>query len=146
MNPFLKAALSYARQGWSVIPLEPRGKNPLVKWKSFQTERADENQIKKWWTDWPDANIGVVTGAISGMFVLDVDGEEGQKSIEGRDLRATVTSRTGRGSHYYFKIPEGRKIENKVGILKGVDIRGEGGYVVVPPSIHSTGRTYEWTE
>ena len=76
-------------------------------------------------------------------MVLDIDGEEGLASVRGRFLPATSVAKTGKGLHYYFAHP-GFKLPNAVGILPGVDVRADGGYVVAPPSVHASGRRYVW--
>jgi len=143
-NPMLEAALRYLEQGWSVIPLE--GKRPLESWVQYQKQRATERKIEQWWRANPQANVGVVTGAISGIIVLDVDGPEGKRSLEenGLDIPKTVTGRTGGGGwHYFFKHPGGQA-KNFSRRLPGIDLRGDGGQVVVPPSVHPSGNLYEW--
>ncbi|MDQ0340249.1 uncharacterized protein (DUF927 family) [Caldalkalibacillus uzonensis] len=147
MNEYLKYALKYASLGWSVIPLQPKDKKPIIKsWMEYQSKRADEQQIKEWWSKWPQANIGVVTGSVSGIVVFDIDGEEGQKSVEENNFKLpwTAISNTGKGYHYIFKHP-GHEIRNFARRLPGLDFRGDGGYIVAPPSIHPSGRKYEWS-
>ena len=144
----LETVLQYARQGWSVIPVEAKGKKPLIdSWKPNQDERASEEQIIAWWTRWPDANIGIVTGSISGIIVLDVDGEEGQKTIKtsGLHLPPTVTAKTGGGGYHYLYKHPGFACKNSAGSIgQNIDFRGDGGYIVAPGSLHKSGNVYEW--
>lgn len=148
MNPCRSAALDYARRGWSVIPVEPRGKRPLVPWLELQQRRASAQEIEAWFARHPDANVGVVTGALSGVVVLDVD-RGGADSVarwrvDHGPLAATVEALTGGGGrHLYFAHP-GEAISNRVGLAPGIDLRGDGGCVVAPPSLHASGRRYEW--
>ena len=143
-NSLLKAALDYARRGWSVIPLRPSSKTPLIDWKPYQQRQATEEEIRSWWSRWPSANVGFVTGTISGVIVLDIDGPEGEAEIEKRGgLPQTLISRTGKGRHAIFRHPGGT-ISNSVRELPGLDLRGDGGYIVAPPSIHPSGMRYEW--
>jgi hypothetical protein len=143
-SPNLLAALRYESLGWSVIPIVKGGKRPLIpSWKEFQTRRATADEIRQWWTSWPDANVAVVTGAISGIVILDVDGTEGKESLKGRELPPTPSVKTGKGFHYYFLHPGGT-IYNSIRILLGLDVKGDGGYVVAPPSVHENGNLYEW--
>ena len=93
------------------------------------------------WFAHADRNVGIVTGAASGIVVVDVDKPELIDTLG--LLPSTPTVRTGKGLHLYFKHP-GRPVANKVGLLSGVDLRGDGGYVVAPPSIHPNGASYEW--
>lgn len=137
----LNAALQYAERGFSVIPL--KGKKALTKWEQYQSRRATPDEIKSWWRGSPKANIGIITGSVSGLIVLDVDGPEGEKALAGRHLPQTCTATTGKGSHYFFQHPGGT-VRNAVGLEPGLDFRGDGGYVVGAGSIHPSGRLYEW--
>ena len=143
-----EAALWYGKSGWSVFPLKPGDKTPVVKWKDDAT--MDPEVIRAWWTRWPDANIGLACGA-SGLLVLDFDvekpGFEGGELLERlRREYPTTTARTGGGGvHLLYRQPEGEELGNSRGRLpRGVDVRGHGGYIVLPPSIHPGGARYEW--
>jgi hypothetical protein len=145
MSPSMLAWAQRYRQpiGWSIMPLVPRGKEPLVSWQKFQSQRATASQITAWWRTWPTANVGVITGAISRLVVVDLDGPEGLAQREKFPVTATVT--TAHGVHLYFRHPGGGTVPNSVKtVLPGVDIRGDGGFVVGPPSIHETGAVYTW--
>lgn len=114
----------------------------------FRDATKNFEQIEKWWEMWPSANIGLATGEISGVVVVDVDGEEGRKSLkalQGRHgiLPPTLTARTGNGGHLFFR-SGGHGFQNHTAILPGIDIRGDGGYVVAPPSVHVSGKRYSW--
>lgn len=150
-SDLLRQALAYAAHGWSVIPVQPRGKKPLIAWVEFQKQRATAEEIRAWWQRWPNVNIGIVTGIISGLVVLDVDGPAGEETLkkQGFDLPPTVCSRTGGGGwHFFFAYPgfECRNFTGKTGetVLPGVDFRGDGGYVLAPPSVHPSGNSYHW--
>jgi hypothetical protein len=111
---------------------------------------AREQTVRAWWDRWPDANVGIATGSVSGLIVLDVDprhgGDDSLVALERQHdpLPQTVRAMTGGGgSHPYFSHPGGI-VRNKVAIAPGLDVRGDGGYVIAPPSIHETGRRYEW--
>jgi archaellum biogenesis ATPase FlaH len=131
-----KWALQYANRA-SVIPVG-KDKKPLIAWKEFQERRATEAEIKEWFVKWPEANIGIVTGKISNIAVVDIE-----KGGDVSELPKTVIAKTGGGGwHYYYQFQEG--IENKARTRELTDIRGEGGYVVAPPSVHASGQKYEW--
>lgn len=142
-------ALAYGAKQWQSFPCVAREKKPLVRWAemaSFET-----NMLIGWWDTNPDANIGIACGARSGIVVVDIDADHnGYESLDilrrvYGDLPETPTVKTGSGGrHIYFKHP-GVEIRNSAGkIGQGIDIRGDGGYVVAPPSIHPNGNVYEW--
>lgn len=146
----LEAALSYAEQGYAVFPMRSRSKQScIMDWPNKATTDAD--QIRRWWGQWPNANIGIATGAKSGVVVIDVDGQQGVESLAQLEaqlgaLPRDVTVRTGSGGlHIYCRIDAGQAIANSIGALaKNIDVRGDGGCVVAPPSIHPNGSSYEW--
>ena len=147
MSEFLKAALLYLKLGFSVIPIRAREKKPLLAWEEYQNRRATEEEIKAWRSRWPDSNIGLTTGEVSGLVVFDLDSIEAKDKfkelIPDYDLATVPRSRTGKGWQLFFKHP-GTPIRNRAGIIPGLDVRGDGGYVVVPPSIHPNGKVYRW--
>jgi hypothetical protein len=132
-------ALYYHSIGWSVFPVIAGDKKPLIAWEKYQSEIATEEEIKRWWTKVPNASIGVVTGKISGIVVVDVEAGGDTK-----DLPPTVIVRTGGGGfHFFYKHPN-TPVKNRVRIREKTDIRGDGGYVVAAPSLHKSGNRYEW--
>lgn len=131
--------------GFSLIPLTAGGKKPLVKWAEFQTTKADWSQIEQWQIEYPEANIGIVTGEISGIFVVDFDSPEAFQAAQDRGLGAGVIAKSGRGYHVYYRHPEWT-VKTAAGILNHVDIRSDGGYIVAPPSAHESGTIYEWID
>lgn len=142
MTYALDAALGYVKDGYSIIPISGRGtmKKPLVRWEEWQIRKADETQVRSWWKLFPDAGVGIVTGKLSGLVVMDVDPKHGGTD-EGFPATDMVVSTGGGGQHHYYKYIEGAR--NRTGD-NGVDVRAEGGYVVAPPSKHQSGGTYEW--
>lgn len=121
-----------------MIPLQSKSKIPLINWKPHQYERANPQQIQEWVEKYPDLNIGLLTGSISGVAVVDI--EKGG-SVAGYPITATVQSGRG-GWHLYYSIPEGKKVGTRTRVLPLTDISGEGSYIVAPPS--STDNLYEW--
>ncbi len=148
-----KAALGYIKRGLAVFPVQPRGKEPVTG-NGCKGATLDRDMVGNWWTTRPDLNIGIATG--DKIFVVDVDddrgGEVSLRKLENKHgpLPQTIEVITGCGRHLWFRVPSGRVIRNSVGkkssgLGEGIDIRGEGGYVVVQPSIHPTGRKYEFS-
>lgn len=140
-------ALMYARRGWSVIPLRSRNKRPLLQeWREFQSRRATEEEITAWWARCKTANIGIVTGSVSGIVVLDLDNQEAVDFAKAQGIPPTPVASTGKGFHVYFQHPS-FPVPNAVALngVQGLDVRGDGGYVVAPPSLHPSGRRYVWT-
>lgn len=136
-----KHALYYLRVlNVSVIPVAPGGKEPLVKWSRYQTRRPTLEEVQNWFCErFPGANIGMVTGSVSGLVVLDVDSEEVPGFLQG--VRTWI-ARTGRGRHFYFRVPEGVYVPCRK--FEGMDLKGEGGIVILPRSVHPSGVRYEW--
>ncbi|MBI1744682.1 bifunctional DNA primase/polymerase [Candidatus Acetothermia bacterium] len=143
----LDAALDYLHRGWSIIPIKPRDKRPLVDWAEFQSRRPTEDEVRSWFERWPEANVAIVTGAISNIIVLDIEADAHLNSDsikKDHPVPITTMSRSGSGGqHIYFHRPRFH-VPNAVRILPGVDLRGDGGYVVAPPSLHPCGQRYEW--
>jgi hypothetical protein len=144
------AALKLAAKGLRVFPCVERGKEPAVN-DNLKRATTDQNVITGWWSS-RSLNIAIATGASSGIWVLDVDGDEGEQTL--RDLEAehgslppTVEAITGAGRHLYFRWPTGTAIRNMQcrDDLPGLDVRGDGGYVLAPPSVHPSGAVYAWS-
>lgn len=159
----LEAALGYAREGLPVFPVAPVdpvsgncgcregpacqqvGKHPLVRWTDQSSTDAD--QVRSWWSWKPDANIGVPTGERSGVVVVDIDrhhgglGTRAELEAAGFVFPPTLAAHTRAGGwHFFYQAPDGRRVPNTTGALAGVgdipgiDVRGDGGYVIVAPS------------
>lgn len=138
-------ALYYRSIGWSVFPIPKGSKIPIVSWKKYQTEVATENEIRAWWTINPDSNIALATGKVSDLIIFDLDAKHGRTSKEFQ-IPPTVCARSGGGGeHFFFKYPESH-VQSSNGQLfgPGVDVKGDGGYVVLSPSLHESGNQYEW--
>jgi hypothetical protein len=139
-NELIGEAIALRRLGWSVLPLKPASKEPLVPWRELQRRKLEEHEIISLFERHPDANICVVTGRVSQLLVLDADAPEVVKNL---GVPETPIVETARGRHYYFQLPKAH-IRSATAIAEGLDIRAEGGYVVIPPSIHPSGRPYSW--
>lgn len=152
MNPLLEAALFYREKlDLSIVPLIPRKKRALIKWKEFQSRKPTIDEVKAWWRDTPNANIGIITGSLSGLCVVDFDKyAEGYSEDTAHEyfpdsiIAPTVTTPRG-GQHLYFQFPT-EKLTINAGALPGIDFRGEGGIITVPPSVNGNGKAYEWIE
>ena len=149
----LNHALKYAGMGWPVFPLAPRSKVPIAGTNGFQDATTDEKLIGEWWRRWPEANIGLATGVAFTVIDIDlkpdkdIDGHQSLKELEKIHgaIPETITSLTGSGgTHYLFNPVKGMRLSAGV-IGPGIDTRGEGGYIVAPPSTHDkTGKPYTW--
>ncbi|MDD9946970.1 MAG: bifunctional DNA primase/polymerase [Myxococcales bacterium] len=148
-GPLHAAAIAYARRGWKVHPLQPQSKKPASS-HGFKDATTSLAKIGRWWRSNAGFNVGVATGEGSGVFVLDVDpgGECALSGLEAASdtLPRTVEASTGRkdGRHLYFAYPGVRVACSSGALGRGLDVRGDGGYVVVPPSVHPNGRRYSW--
>jgi len=143
----LQAALEYASWGWAVFPLQPRGKRPLPGSRGHNDASTDPRVIRRWWKEVPDANVGIRCCSQNGPIILDLDGPEGRISISDLKLPRTLQATSGRKHrrHFYFRGGLKKEIRRKLKFLPGVDLLGDGGYVVAPPSIHpKTGKPYRW--
>jgi Bifunctional DNA primase/polymerase, N-terminal len=171
-NPLLEAALAYASRGLPVFPSNPRNKRPLIKGDVDAQAReipdsggvkkasTDPDTIRAWWTRWPKAMIGLATGAAAGMFAVDIDAgvdAETGETFDADDLLRQLQEHLGcklpdtwmtgtprGGRHLFFQFPPGSGLGNRAALIKRVDVRGEGGYVILPPSKRADGRAYTW--
>jgi putative DNA primase/helicase len=144
------ATVRYAEMGWPVFPCHPTGHQPLVN-KGFYAATTNVDTIRGWWSRWPDAAIALRTGEQAGAFVVDIDPRHGgdilleELEAEHGRLPHTVECQTGGGGrHIYLKWPD-QQVKCSTGQIKsGIDIKGDGGYVILPPSDHKSGNTYNW--
>lgn len=155
------AALTYGYRGWRVFPLHSivadlldlvcscgrgdcssAGKHPRLRHGVLEAS-ADPVTIAGWWAQWPEANVGLATGVGSGVYVVDLDGPDAIAVWRDLGLPAGWRSITGQGEHHVYSIAEPLPSTHwKLG--RGIDTRGDGGYIVAPPSLHRTGRRYTW--
>ncbi|MCC7433101.1 MAG: bifunctional DNA primase/polymerase [Methanoregulaceae archaeon] len=143
----LEMTSSYLDMNLPVFPCAPGLKKPATE-NGFYDASLDPDVVARWFGEGSTYNVGIPTGAVSGGWVLDIDpGKGGTESLakltEGIELPSTPIARTGRGGlHYWWAMPD-RKVKSTAGLMPGIDIRGDGGYVVVPPSALPEG-SYEW--
>lgn len=151
-NFITELAIEYARRGWAVFPIKPRSKEPYPGTQGFKDATKDEHTIQLLFLGKTDANIGIATGAASGIWVLDVDTKGGGHDTlarlklengDGIGKTLAVVTPTG-GFHFYFKYDPKRPKKSRAGIAPGLDVRADGGYIVAPPSIHPKGGSYAW--
>lgn len=150
VNSVLAQANEYIDQGWSILPVKPSEKRPyMTNWLQYQHTKATKEMADSWFISLTGAGVGMVTGRISGVVVLDV---ESYCSIPIDELLrrypTQMISRTGTGGyHLFYLYPNGvSKIANRVGIFEGADIRADGGFIVLPPTRHPNGKLYEWVK
>ena len=141
MSSAKTAAADYRRREWCPIPLKERSKEPnLLELRPYLNRRATEEELGAW--SWP--GVGIVTGPLSGVLVLDVDGPEGEAELRKHGHPPTPMARTGGGGlHLYFRHPNGH-VRTGIRVAPGLDVKASGGYVVAPPSVGPAGRPYEW--
>lgn len=145
----IRTAMALAQKGMAVFPCRPQDKRPATA-NGLKDATTDLDTIRQWWRQEPQFNLAIATGAISGIFVVDVDGLDAEVELrkleaEHGGLPSTVEAITARGRHVYFRSPEVSVRNSASKIAPGIDVRGDGGYVLAPPSIHPGGRRYEWS-
>lgn len=151
-----EAAQIYAQCGIPVFPCNPKTKAPLVK-GGFTAATTDPVQIQAWWKKRPNAMIGMPTGSASGVWGYDIDDMRAHSAGLKIDLPPTLTAVTGRGEHRYFEWDPNNPVKNSQKTMKdgkarwplpklpGADVRGDGGYTILAPSIHPSGKQYSWS-
>src|SRR5262249_37457579 len=142
---FVEAALKYVALGWHCFPLSPRSKKPLAGSRGLLDATTDANQIERWWAATPHANVAIATGP-SGLTVLDRDGPQGAAELHGLvrlhgPLPRTLVSRTANGLHLVYRGDGVRSTARG-----NLHVRGLGGYIVTPPSVHASGHVYHWVD
>jgi len=145
MTKTLRAAKIYLDLGFSIIPVK-KDKKPFFSWEKYQKERTTMQEVKEWHDKWTDMNIGIVTGMISNLAVIDIDSEKGFQAIQEYipDSIVFPVARTPKsGWHYYFRCPD-EKLRNNARLITDCDLRANGGYVVAPPSVNGTGNAWSW--
>ena len=129
-----RAAVAYAEEGFSVIPIGEDKKPLLPSWKQYQRIPPSLAQVRSWWRKSPDAWIGIVTGAVSKLVVVDADSPEAGQCVAERFGQTSRIARTRRGCHHYYRHP-GEPVPNSAGKYGAkIDVRGDGGYTILPSS------------
>ncbi len=142
-NKKLLSALNYQSLSLSIIPVGAN-KKPFFDWKEYQDRPATIEEINEWWKQFPNANPALVTGKVSGIVALDIDKKHGRTSKEFQIPPTTCAKSGNGGEHFFFKYPN-HKIGSGTAIFgEGVDFRGDGGYILLDPSVNETGGAYEW--
>lgn len=166
----LESALNYLQNGWSVLALcapdhvgfgrehakncTSPGKAPWHRWKEFQERRPTPDEVRQWWKEHPNSNVGIALGPVSGLIRIDVEGEAGEKKLaelSGGDLPETLAFRSGRvdssGRGLLYAIPEGVTLKTTVdkrGSKEELRLQAQGAQTVLPPSRHESGNLYQW--
>jgi len=150
IDNLLESCLGYNTLGWSTVLARKMDKLPIKSWKQYQTKPPTPQEITNDCNKYPESNIAIITGKVSGLIVIDIDSSEGMEKYiaECGELHQTIQAKTGRadgeGLHLYFKHPGDGHYANMAKVLPGIDVRGDGGYVIGPPSLHESGNTYQW--
>ena len=165
-SPLLAAALDYADRGWRIVPVHTAAKGRCSCRKKDTCDRAakhprtlhgvkdgtaDAAQVRRFWSRWPDANVGVCMGVASGMVALDVDPRHGGDAslvaleAEHGSLPPTIETITGGGGRHLLFLHPGVRVKNsQQELAPGLDIRSDGGLIVAAPSVHANGKRYAW--
>lgn len=151
LPPALLAASRLIAAGVNVIPVLPGSKKPACRWKGLQSTRLAELEpervdryLNRWWST-GQHGLAAVTGEISGIVAVDVDDDAARELVERTcGWPRTVTVKTAKGWHLWFVHPGGERSNGAHRSGVGLDIRGDGGFVVVPPSVHPSGVEYVW--
>lgn len=148
-SPMLAAALRYHAKGLHPIPCRPRDKSAMVPWKQYQNRQPTEAELREWWGRTPEANVALVLGR--GIWALDFDGEGAEDLLSAARLAVPVDApivETANGKHVYLAasiaIPNVIAALSTNGGKPQIDVKGDGGYVMAPPSIHPSGKPYVW--
>jgi len=134
------AALEYIEEDLSIIPIKPGTKRPCCEWQEFQERAPTEEEVEAWFDAWPNAQIALVTGHVSGVAVIDLDNEDAVQWAKQNLPRPGALQKTGKGWHLLYGT-NGTLIPNRAKIRDGVDIRGDGGYILIEPSLHPEHKT-----
>ena len=140
--------MEYVDSGWSILPVKPEEKRPYMSnWLQYTRTRATREMAENWFRALTGAGVGAVTGKISNMVVLDVE-SYCKTPIEEllKKWPTQMVARSGSGGyHLYYQYPTGvPKVSNRVSIFEGADLRADGGFIVLPPTVHPNGNRYEW--
>ena len=143
----LDYALAYLNLGWSPVPIVTASKLPYIKWKKYQTVLPTENEIKAWWKRYPQAGVGIITGATSKIISIDFDGIDSIKRFIAQfgDRPTTLSFRSREGHEQdIYRYPSGYEISSTAKFLDDIHIRANGGLFVAPPTLHKSGSQYQW--
>lgn len=140
-------AQQYIDRGWSIVPIHRGTKRPTTKWTQLMRRQPTPAQLDRWFAK-EEVDIAIVTGPISGLVVIDFDDPAAVSSLEQEvgTLPRTLSVRSARGVHLYFRYPTGTHIKSMSDLLPKVDVRATAGYIVAPPSVHATGHIYTWVD
>lgn len=141
-NPTLDAAIMYHHFGWSVIPTKPMSKAASVRWIPYQTKLATVGELTHWLVKWPLSGLAVITGQLSGICVLDVDGRIERSYLAALATIETPRVETARGFHFYFAYPRFQVVNRTIG--QNLEFKANNALSQLPPSVHPSGKVYRW--
>jgi hypothetical protein len=150
VRSMLEVALAYRQRGWAVVPQVPGAKKPCVRWKQYQSCLPSEEELRSWFGKWPEAGLALVLGPVSGVFAVDVDGPEAHQALLQHLGDEPVAPKSLSGSskpsryHLFFRHPSMATRAKKTPWHKKLEFRGQGGIVILPPSLHRSGNCYQW--
>lgn len=143
-------AAEYVDSGWSVLPVRPEEKRPfMTNWLQYTKTRASKTMVESWFSNLSGAGVGVVTGKISNMVVLDVESSCPYpiEDLLKRYPTQMIARSGGGGYHLFYQYPVNQsRVSNRVRIFDGADLRADGGFIVLPPTMHPSGNRYEWVK
>lgn len=148
----LPSALEYLHRGFSIVPLRPGEKRPLIKWNPFKERHPSEEEVQDWFHQWPDAGLSAVLGPISNLFVVDIDGPDAHNALvenlgEIPNVPMSISgSRKPDRYHLFFQHPDMATGAKYSPWHPELEFRGTGGLVTLPPSLHPSGHRYEWAD
>ena len=139
----LMSALEYLERGFSVIPIAKGSKKPPkdFHWQKYQQHRATSEEVEEWFHQWPNAQLALVTGLLSQVAVIDADGPAGVQFLKKSVPRTSVYQKTKKGWHAFYHLTNA--VSNKARSYPEIDVRGQGGYVLIAPSVHPSGIQYQ---
>jgi len=134
-------AFQYIQNGWSIVPVQPKSKMPLISWAEFQTRKPTDQELQTWFLN-TENNVAVVTGRASGIVVIDCEKDCNKTGIEFPETLSADSG--GGGKHYFFKYPADVEVKTRQRIKEKMDLLADVALCTISPSIHPSGTAYKW--